>query len=212
MSRLYLVGSARQPAGPRSPAWTPPPFDLWLQPQRPGELCREIVLDRATDLDELPGRAADAGVPAPLWATLVIEGERCIGQNASLFKVSREFVVSALDDAAAATHAEARPGTTSRLMDYARALLDASQVAAVATVGGVLLRPSLRMLTAWSLASEAAGLALETWTRECLVESLCEPVAWEASAALAGQTLAEWTVVQTARRLRPASTLAHSTG
>jgi hypothetical protein len=124
------------------------------------------------------------------------------------------MVAATLD---AAAEEQTYPGepdaaSRSRLSDYGQALVQAGAHSPTHTLGRVLLRPSLRMLTAWSLASGEAGVALKAWASGLLEDPVGEPVRWEASAALTGQTLAEWTLVQTARRLRSARTLAQIAG
>lgn len=215
MRRLYVVGSGHERGSHAPPNWTAPPFDLEHQPQRPGELCREIRLRPSERDGAVEAGAAAAGVPSSLWATLAIESQRCAEETALLFDVPGYIVSGALEHAASKER-ESSVGPTeessSRLCDYAQALLRAPARRARPTMGGLLLRPPLRMLTAWSLSSHAAGLPLEAWATLHLTQPIYEPVNWEASAAEAGQTLAEWIVVQTARRLRPASTLAHTAG
>jgi predicted HicB family RNase H-like nuclease len=215
MSRLYLVGSGRERGGLRPRRWTPAPFDLERQPQRPGELCREIRLDVGVHEAVVAAAAAAAGVPVSLWATVAVESQRCVGLTSALFSVPDAVVITALDDAAA--EAQAHPDEqdavlASRLYEYGRALAQAGAHPPERTLGGVLLRPSLRILTAWSLASEEAGVALEAWASGLLEHPVGEAARWEASAALVGQTLAEWTLVQAARRLRCASTFAQIAG
>jgi hypothetical protein len=188
---------------------------LERQPQRPGELCREIRLDVGVHEAVVAVAAAAAGVPVSLWATVAVESQRCVGLTSALFSVPDAVVIAALDDAAA--KAQAHPGeqdavSASRLCEYGRALARAGAHLPERTLGGVLLRPSLRILTAWSLASEEAGVALEAWASGLLEHPGGEAVRWEASAALVGQTLAEWTLVQAARRLRCASTFAQIAG
>lgn len=188
-------------------------FDLERQPQRPGELCREVRLD--IDQRPIAAAAAAAGVPVSLWATVSVETRRCLELTAAVFGVSATAVCAALEDACT----EARTGprepetaSASRLGDYGEALLRAVPHQTQRAVGGVLLRPPLRMLAAWSLAAEDAGVELEAWATGMLEAPVGEAARWEACAALAGQTLAEWTLVQTARRLRSASTLAQTAG
>jgi hypothetical protein len=215
MSRLYLVGSGRERGGLRPRRWTPAPFDLERQPQRPGELCREIRLDVGVYETVVTAAAAAAGVPVSLWATVTVESQRCVGLTSALFSVPDAVVIAALDDAAAEAQAhpyEQDAVSASRLCEYGRALARAGAHTAEQTLGGVLLRPSLRILTAWSLASEEAGVALEAWASGLLKHPVGEAARWEASAALGGQTLAEWTLVQAARRLRCASTFAQIAG
>jgi hypothetical protein len=215
MSGLYLVGSGRERGGLRPRRWTPAPFDLERQPQRPGELCREIRLDIGGHEAIVAAAAAAAGVPVSLWATVAVESQRCVELTSALFSVPDAVLITALDDAVA--EGQAHPGeqdavAPSRLCEYGQALAQAGARTPERALGGVLLRPSLRLLTAWSLASEEAGMALEAWASELLDHPVGEAARWEASAALSGQTLAEWTLVQAARRLRCASTFAQITG
>lgn len=215
MSHLYLVKSTRERGGLRSRRWTPAPFELERQPQRPGELCREIRLDVGAHDIAVAAAAAGAGVPVSLWTTVAVESRRCVELTSTLFAAPDAVVITALDDAAA--EALAHPGEqdavlASRLREYGRALAQAGAHSPERTLGSVLLRPSLRILTAWSLASEEAGMALDAWASGLLNDPVGEVVRWEASAALAGQTLAEWTLVQAARRLRCASTFAQIAG
>jgi hypothetical protein len=146
-----------------------------------------------------------------LWATVAVESRRCVDLASRTFAASSAAVTAWLQDAAAIAE-EPGMASVSRLCQYGRALLQASPAARERSVGGVLLRPPLRMLTAWSLAAEEDGVELEAWTTGMLEAPVGEPVRWEASAALAGQTLAEWALVQAARRLRSASTLAQTAG
>jgi hypothetical protein len=215
MNRLYLVGSGRERGGLRPRRWTPAPFDLERQPQRPGELCREVRLDIGDHEAVVATAAAAAGVPVSLWATVAVESQRCVELMSVLFAAPDAVLITALNDAAA--EAQAHRGkqdavAPSRLCEYGQALAQANAYLPERTLGGVLLRPSLRVLTAWSLASTEAGVALEAWASELLKDTVGEVVRWEASAALVGQTLAEWTLVQAARRLRCASAFAQIAG
>jgi hypothetical protein len=211
MRRLYLVGSEETRAGATPRRGASPPFDLERQPRRPGELCREVRLD--IDQRPIAVGAAAAGVPISLWATVAVESRRCVDLTAALFGVSRGTVGAALEQAVTdertdACERETVPG--SRLRDYGEALVRAVPHRTQPAVGGVLLRPPLRMLSAWSLAADDADVELELWAASVLADPPDEPVQWQASAALSAQTLAEWALVQTARRLRSASTLAHT--
>jgi hypothetical protein len=190
------------------------PFDLERQPQRPGELCREVHLDAGGHEAVVVTCATAAGVPVSLWATVAVESRRCVALTSALFAVTDAAVTATLDAAAEEqTHPdEPDAASRSRLSDYGQALGRASAHSPKHTLGRVLLRPSLRMLTAWSLASGEAGVTLKAWASGLLEYPVGEPVRWEASAALAGQTLAEWTLVQTARRLRSPRTLAQIAG
>jgi hypothetical protein len=52
---------------------------LERQPQRPGELCREIRLDVGVHKAVVTAAAAAAGVPVSLWATVAVESQRVWG-------------------------------------------------------------------------------------------------------------------------------------
>jgi hypothetical protein len=207
--RLYLVGS-RRGRGPAAPTrWEAPPYDLDQQPQRPGELCAEIRIANGSAAADVHRRAADVGLPSTLWATLAVESHRTVELTGTLLGLSAPGVRAVLDEQ---IHTGEEP-TGTRLGDYARALTHAHQRKASFGFGAVLLRPSTTQITAWTLAAAADGVSLEAWVLARLQSTPSNSLQrWEASAAIAGQTLCEWALVQTARRLRPASTLAHAAG
>jgi hypothetical protein len=207
------VGSPRAAQRAHRRAWNPSAYDLSRQPQRPGELCTEIYLDGPSGDRGIECGISASGLPAVLSATLAIECHRVLDSASTLFGVPTVLVERLLDIAStelATRSDESMTPVGSRLTDYARALLDAHRGVATATIGPIVLRVSTTMLAAWQLASEAADEHLEQWAMRRLHAPPQEFVRWEASAALLGQTLAEWALVQTARRLRPASTLAQT--
>jgi hypothetical protein len=186
------------------------PYDLALQPQRPGELGREIVLDLARDeAVEIECRAAVVGLPGTLWATLAVEATRSVTLVATLLGLPAATVHRALS-AAAEEVAPAR--RRSRLSDYAKALRTAVQRVPAAAAGGVALRPGLASATAWEAEAEAAALSLNEWALRALAAAPDGFAAWEAAAADEGRSLPEWALIQAARRHRSASTPAQIAG
>jgi hypothetical protein len=211
MAALYLVGSTGDQRSSATTRRKLSPYDLDTQPQRPGELCSELRLDAPALAAQVHDQAARAGLPSALWSTLTVESRRCVEVAAGLLGLS-PAVVSGLLDAYAGYEQPFSPPPVSRLGDYALALRAARPRAATRTVGALLLRPSTTQLTAWSLAATSNREGLDAWIVPRLQDAAANLVGWEAAAALGGQTLLEWTLAQTARRLRPASTPAHSTG
>jgi hypothetical protein len=187
----------------------PRPYDLSLQPQRPGELGCELVLPLARDdAAEIELRASTSGLPAPLWSTLAVEATRSI----TLVEAALGIPAGVVPEGLSAAAAEAgRVERRSRLSDYARALRAAApRHPATAALGGIALRPGLPTATAWK--AEAAGMALEAWILKAVAAAPDGFVAWEAAAADEGRSLPEWALVQAARRRRSASTPAQIAG
>jgi hypothetical protein len=184
-----------------------PPYDLARQPQRPGELGREVVLKLGRDsCREIERRAAAAGVPATLWATLAVEAAR------SVTLVETTLGVTAVEALSAAA-VEARPrGRRSRLTDYADALRAATPRDPVAMIATMAVRPGLASATAWEAEAEAAEVALDVWLVLAIDRAPAKFVAWEAAAADEGRSLPEWALVHAARRCRSARTSAQIAG
>jgi hypothetical protein len=208
---LYLVGSTRGQRYASATRCKLPPYDLDRQPQRPGELCSELCIDAIQLAAQIHARAARAGLPSSLWSTLAAESRRCVEVATGLLGLSPAEVRGLLDTFTGREQPLSQPAV-SRLGDYAHALLAAQPRTTTPSVGPLLLRPSATQLTAWSLAAARNSVDLDAWILQRLQDTPGNMVGWEAAAALAGQTLLEWTLAQTARRLRPASTPAHSAG
>jgi hypothetical protein len=210
-AHLYLVGS--RPANSPRPGWSPPPYDLASQPQRPGELCAELSFSDHDLADRVSERAAAAGVPPVLYATVGVEATRTLTMAAGLSALPCETVERRLGEAAAQTLGEVatdpRMLAPTRLGDYARALLDrTSRPAPRSASRRVLLRPTETMLAAWTLA--AGEDPLTAWAAGLLDRAAPDVLDWETAGACAGQTLAEWVLAQLARRSRSASTAAQT--
>lgn len=163
-------------------------FSLWLQPQRPGDLCDWIELELA------PGAAMQiaeqARIPVGLWLTIAIEARRVLRSYGPVAEAELE---AHLDEAArvridaAICRAPARA-----LRAYADALRAGSGAGAEHPGGLVVLTPSQAMSTAWEHHAQESGLPLGPWLTG---EASSKPVGrvdWEAAAAERGQSLAEW--------------------
>jgi hypothetical protein len=189
------------------PERRPPPYDLARQQQRPGELGREVVLDIGRDsCREIERRAAAAGVPATLWATLAVEATR----SAAL--VETTFGFTAVETLSAAAAEAAAAGRRSRLSDYADALRAATPRDPVAVIAAIAVRPGLASATAWEAEAAAAEVALDVWLVLAIDRAPARFVAWEAAAADEGRSLPEWALVHAARRCRSARTPAQIAG
>jgi hypothetical protein len=198
MSNLYVIGQGKGKARPAT-SWSSAAYDLERQPQRPGELCSEILIPRAACDQEVCLDAARSGLPEALWATLAVEGYRVADGAMRTTGLPAETLIELLDETAACN---LHGVTETRLAAYARALCGAEERKVTRAIGPLLLRPSMTILAAWSLASSCVGCPVEDWARDCLRRRSGAVVAWEISAASSGQTLAEWAMVQAARRLR----------
>lgn len=212
--RLILVGSStRIKAAPAATGWTPRPYDLCLQPQRPGELCEELVLEAGTEATaKAEADAAQAGVPIVLWNTVAVEAARAATAVAEVTAMTRDDATARLDlaaaDAVTVVLADARVRT--RLTDYAVALLRAAPRLPTPLLGALAARPSLRVFTAWSRAATAAGEDVNLWALRLLEASPRGATVWEAAAAASGESMLEWALDQAARCRRSSSTAAHS--
>lgn len=162
------------------------------------------------DAEMIEGRAASSGLPATLWATKAIEATRSVNLVEAALSLSSADIHELLSAAAAD-----KPWTQrwSRLNDYAHALRVATpRPAASIGLRRIALNPGLASATAWNSEAHAAGISFETWLRNAIATAPSGFVPWEAAAADAGRCLAEWALVQAARRRRSASTPAQTAG
>jgi hypothetical protein len=199
--------------GHHKPPPRPPlrPYDLALQPQRPGELTRELALHLSReDAFLVENRAAGKGLPASLWATIAVEAARSIKLVEASLGLPVERIHKLL---LAAARASDSPQRHSRLNDYAHALRAAKpRTPAAVSVGRIALNPGLASATAWNCEADSAGTSLEAWIQDAIVAAPDDFVLCEAAAADEGRQLSEWALVQAARRLRSASTPAQMAG
>ena len=181
------------------------PYQLARQPQRPGELCEEVVLSLgAKRAEAFEARAAAAGLPAALWLTLAIETQRCLrvlscALGDDPLTVSRQMQCE---------HAP-RVDAHTRLADYATALRAARPRPSTAVTSRLAARPSLSLLAGWRSEAARANTSVESWAIDQLTNPLPERfVEWEADAAIAGHSLLAWMLLQAACAMRASSTAA----
>jgi hypothetical protein len=198
MKLTVLVGEG----GPGVDCYRPRPFDLAMQPLRPGISHREFVLRPGRALvRRVEALAAHEGLPTPLWASLAIESQRALRALASVMRVDPAALERTLAEAANAdayaTGLASHRGR--RLNRYALALRNARPRGVVAIPATLRLAVPMHTFTAWELAAAAEGAALETWAKTYLSELPTGRGLWESAAAQAGATLAEWAAFQAAR-------------
>lgn len=181
-----------------------------VQQQRPGELSRELILRLPLrDAAQIERRASRTGLPVGLWSTIAVEATRSIRLAQETLGISLRDLHGRLSAAAAEP---GNAGRTSRLTDYAEALLAAAPRDAATITGAIALRPGLAASTAWQIEAEAARLPMDSWVLEAIGTAPEGFVPWEAAAAAEGRSLPEWALVQAARRCRSASTSAQIFG
>lgn len=156
-------------------------------------------------------RSHAAKVPAALWLLLAIEAQRCVRRAAGVLGRSEGSVRETIDADAAVAVEPAAGDALLLLRGYADALRAGSGGAPAVTPPTLPLSPSTLVAAAWSIEASHLGMTVEGWASAMAAEQPASGVAWEASAALAGQSLAEWVLYQAARRRRSLSTSAHST-
>lgn len=169
------------------------PLDLWSQRQRPGEFCRPLPLrpgSTATGIAE--AAAAAAGLPIELWVTIAIEASRCVDVLVQC-GFERQAAVCLLDEQAKNLSNNSKSTCRTRLAAYADALVEAQPRSIANRVGALEAKPSLQMLTAWSMAAESTAQCIEDWA-SARIQGPTRAVAWEAAAAAAGTSLGEWTL------------------
>lgn len=176
-------------------------FDLGVQPLRPG-IAHEVVALRlsADQAHAVETAAAAEGLPAGLWAAIVVESERALRAAAEALDSTHRAVEAALD-ATAAQCVTAMPGQRARrLAAYARALRRAAPRTPRSVRGRLDVTVTYHTLVAWERDAASAGVALPAWVMGLLIVMPPGRPRWEAAAADAGQTLGEWVTLQAARR------------
>jgi hypothetical protein len=187
--------------------------DLGAQPQRPGELTATVVIGL-----DVPTRryvmqsAASEGLPPSLWLAIAIEAQRCLSCASELLGVSLEELVHELDRAASSSWENRHDHPAmARLRAYASVVREGRRGGCMTAVPASLpLSPGLHVAAAWALQAEGIGVNVEQWASHAANALPAGRAAWEAASAAEGQPLAEWILVQAARRRRAASTSAYS--
>jgi hypothetical protein len=199
---LRLLESAPPPEPPFEVA----PIDLGRHPTRPGVTHVDIKLELPIDLAHgAHDLAAMEGVPSAVWVALVIESERAVRQARGEDSDAEELR-DRLDELAK-TPAAPVPGGALRLGAFGKALRHAGPGAGPRPGRPVTLHPQrmtarapYQALTVWRAAAIGDGRRLDEWAAERLRPLPRGRFLWEASAAERGETLAEWVLVQAARR------------
>jgi hypothetical protein len=203
MNLRVLDGGARAPQ-----AFSPPAVVLDERSQRPGELADVVVVRIGGSLAKeawLSGRRAR--LPFALYAVLAVEAVRAAGEVADEAGIPFTRIVDALDAASAVTFpTEFEPPPARPLRAYARALVSGGCHSTAEPTGEADLVVDLvvpdRLRARWTLAAQHSGITLNRWIEGRLSEAPAGVERWEAAAAAAGRTLAEWVSLQAMRRLR----------
>lgn len=210
--RLHLVGSApaREPA--EGDVFAARSHRLASAPQRPGELGVPVWVNLDGDARSHVGEGCERDrLPATLWLTIAIEGQRCLTLASRTLEVSASEAAATLDKVAATIELTQRDfPAVAQLRAYARAVLTGDRSAASMLPASLPLTPALHVAGAWALTAQTADQSVKAWASAVAAARPAGRARWEAASAAAGQTLAEWAVVQAARRCRRSSTSAHS--
>lgn len=188
---------------PPPPAFEREPIDLRRQPTRPGVTHSEIQLRLPVELaTKVLANAAEERLPVAVWAGLVIESERALDQ-AQREGQQAEALRDELDRLARVQQPPV-PGAASRLAEFGRSLRKDQRRPELApdlqNSARLVARVPYPALTAWRRAAIESGQSVDEWATAKLTQLPRVRYLWEASAAERGETLAEWVLVQAARR------------
>ncbi len=181
--------------------YCPAPFDLAVQPLRPGVAHESLALVLDPRLaDAVEWAAAADGLPTSLWAGIAIESERALITLATAINADPTALATVLDDAARQRPDGLAHHRGRRLVRYALALRDCSPREPVRAQSPLNISVAQDALIAWELAGAALGQCAEQWAAVCLSRLPGARGRWESAAALVGQTVGEWVATQAARR------------
>lgn len=191
--QLHLVADQERVDGPPRR-----PFDLAATPLRPGVAHEELalVLDAAL-ADRVEQRAVATGLPAPVWAGMVIESQRALAAAAPGHE---EELSRVLDDLAAQQPDGLLAQRSRRLVRYGLALRAGSARPAQPARRSLRVVTTQQSMIAWELAAAASGQIPARWAVDILAGLPTGREMWEAASAIAGLMLGEWVAVQAARR------------
>jgi hypothetical protein len=192
----------------------PARFDLRVQATRPGVAYESIRITPSPDLNAAVCQlAADEGLPPEPWAAIVIESSRSLNLASRLLGVPASRLSNELATSAAAPESQRVPaGPGGRLLAYARCLRTAPQRTVENERSPLDVPVPYVAILAWQQAATKSEASVGEWATNLLIELPTGRVAWEASAAEAGQTLCEWVLSQAASCCSRSSTPAHSAG
>lgn len=192
----------------------PARFDLRVQATRPGVAYESIRITPSPDLIAAVCEvAADERLPPEPWAALAIESSRSLNLASSLLCVPARRLSNELNTAAAAPESQRVPaGPGGRLLAYARCLRTAPQLTVENSQFPFVVPVPYVAILAWQHAATESDARVGEWATNLLAELPTGRVAWEASAAEAGQTVCEWVLAQAASCCSRSRTAAHSAG
>jgi hypothetical protein len=165
---------------------------LDMRSRRPAIAHEELELPLGSSAATAVAGAAHDRLPTPLWAVIAIESERVL-EAVTPFGSVRTELAARLDTAARLSVPVGRCET--RLHAWAAALRSPPhqprQANPLASMTLDLVVP-YHTLLAWNLAAERSELELTDWAQSLLTVARNGRALWEATAAEAGCTLAEW--------------------
>jgi hypothetical protein len=173
------------------------PFDYVATPLRPGVAHEVLVVHLPDGMSVDLGRsAAEEGLMAEHWATLVIESERVLraaSGNRRAEDLAVELSARARDPQPATLTRRAR-----RLAGYARSLRAARPTEPLMARDNLSLAVPYHCLLAWEREATAGGSTVERWATELLTGLPAGRILWEAAAAESGAMLDGWVGLQAA--------------
>jgi hypothetical protein len=193
-------------------SFDPPSVSLRHQPQRPGELTEliDVPLD-ATAAARTRAAAVEAGLPLELALYIAIEAERAVSEAVEVTGVERAELVARLDAAAAVTPERGLGHTLVRPLEQYAAAVARGLPDDDAAGRAVRARVPHHVACAWAHAAAAVGKPFDSWVADTLARASGDRKPWEAAAARAARTLAEWVLVQAASFARSRSTSPQTT-
>jgi hypothetical protein len=207
-TRLSLIrGEARAAS-----AFQPPPYRLGPRAQRPGELADVVAVKLdAPALEHAVALAKSAALPVPLVIVIAVESELALREAADASGLNQSLLAAALDDSAAEEAPSGfDPPATRRLRAYATAIRSGGRAECDSASTAAELALPHRLHARWSTAAQQSGLTLDSWLNQLLKSATAGRERWEATAADAGQTLAEWAALQALSCARRSSSAAQA--
>jgi hypothetical protein len=208
MRHLTLVATTRSDV-PLD--YGPAPFDLALQPTRPGVAHEPLTVRLDACLArQLSAQAAAGGLPCGAWAALAIDSARVLALTSHILDIRSDTLAQHLDEVARAPSCNRIPrGPGGRLLAYAHALRAAQALLEPREPQMRLTLPvPYASLIAWQQAAAALGQSLQDWAVCHLAYPPRGRVVWEAAAAESGSTQGEWMLAQAASRWSCSSAVA----
>ena len=179
----------------------PSPFDFARQPLRPGLAHEPLALALDPGLLKLVERiSAREGLPADQWTAISVESERALriaaeANDQPAIQLEQELAVVAAKPNASPISCHGR-----RLGGYARALRRLTPRRELALTGELRIPVPYHSLLVWELEATGARMSLSEWVGDLLMAGPRKGrIAWEASAAEAGEMLEGWVLLQAAR-------------